>query len=223
MATGKLITLEGIEGAGKTTIAGVLTERLNKAGIPAVVFREPGSTPVGETLRTLLKDASIELSPLTEAFLFEAARHELASQEIIPALSTGRWVILDRYYDSTTAYQGYGRGLDLEMLKSMHRWACGWAVPDLTILLDVEPSTGLQRSQAVTAQSGVNAPDRFEEEGEDFLERIRHGFLSLARTEPERIVIVPVKTGPERMADLCWEVVCRRFELISGGEHTNSS
>ncbi len=214
MAAGKLISVEGIEGAGKTTIARLLAERLNHCGISADVYREPGGTPVGESLRRLLKDATIELSPLTEAFLFEAARHELAAERIRPSLAAGQWVLLDRYYDSTTAYQGYGRGLDLAMLMNMHRWACGDAVPDLTMLLDIDPTIGLRRSRAVTAELRDGPPDRFEEEGEAFLERIRHGFLSLARQEPDRIVVVPVTGSLDEVVSQCWEVIYERFSSI---------
>ena len=174
-------------------------------------LREPGSTPVGETLRTLLKDGTIRLAPLTEAFLFEAARHELVVRRIRPALTEGQWVVVDRFYDSTTAYRGWGRGLDVEMLCRMHRDACGETVPDLTLLLDIDTAVGLSRARSVTRGQGETARDRFEQEGIAFLERVREGFLSIARAEPNRIVVIPVTGDAEMVVECCLRAVEEKF------------
>ncbi|MFH1743979.1 MAG: dTMP kinase [bacterium] len=213
---GKMISVEGIEGAGKSTIAALLADRLRQRGISVLQLREPGSTPVGENLRGVLKDGSIKLSALTEAFLFEAARHELVVQRIRPALALGKWVVVDRFYDSTTAYQGPGRGLDIEMLKAMHRWACGDTIPDLTLLLDIAPSTGLNRARAVTQGLSDTKQDRFEGEGEVFLSRVREGFLAIARQEPDRIVVIPVRGGIPEILEHC---VCTVEERLGAGRH----
>ena len=210
---GKLISIEGIEGAGKSTIADLLADRLRRRGIPVVQLREPGSTAIGENLRGILKDASITLSALTEAFLFEAARHELVVQQIRPALALGEWVVVDRFYDSTTAYQGPGRGLEVGMLKTMHRWACGDTIPDLTLLLDIDPSVGLTRARAVTERLTDTKQDRFEEEGEVFLARVRDEFLAVARQEPDRIVVVPVAGGIPEIVERCMCVVEARLRF----------
>ncbi|HPA44377.1 MAG TPA: dTMP kinase [bacterium] len=212
--TGKLISIEGIEGAGKSTVAGQLADRLREAGHSVLELREPGSTPVGESLRTLLKDGTIHLAPLTEAFLFEAARHELVVQRIRPALAEGQWVVVDRFYDSTTAYQGWGRGLDVEMLCRMHMDACGETTPDLTILLDIDPAVGLDRARSVTRGQGVTARDRFEEEGISFLKRIREGFLAIARAEPNRIVVISVTGDADEVVQCCLRVVEEKLGRI---------
>jgi len=209
--TGKLISIEGIEGAGKSTVAARLTDRLRQSGHSVLELREPGSTPVGETLRTLLKDGTIGLAPLTEAFLFEAARHEMAIRRIRPALAEGQWVVVDRFYDSTTAYQGWGRGLDVEMLCRMHKDACGEIVPDLTLLLDIDPAVGLDRARSVTRGQGETARDRFEQEGIAFLKRVREGFLSIARAEPNRIVVIPVTGDAETVVECCLRAVRQKL------------
>jgi dTMP kinase len=210
---GKFISLEGIEGAGKTTVAAHLADRVRRRGISVAELREPGSTPAGEHLRVLLKDGTIKLSPLSEAFLFEAARHELVVQCIRPALDGGTWVIVDRFYDSTTAYQGYGRGVDLAILTTMHRWACGETIPDLTFVLDIEPSVGLNRARGCTGLAEGPRGDRYEEKGEGFLVKVRRGFLSLAEAERDRIVVVTVTGGVADVVERCVAVIEQRFGL----------
>lgn len=216
--TGKFISVDGIEGAGKTTVAAHLAERLRQRDISVVVLREPGSTPAGENLRVLLKDGTIQLSPLSEVFLFEAARHELVVQCIRPALAAGTWVIVDRFYDSTTAYQGYGRGMDLEMLAAMHRWACGETIPDLTLLLDIEASVGLSRSRWATRPFADFRGDRYEEEGEGFLARVRRGFLAVAENERDRVEVVTVIAGVAEVVGQCEAVIAERFGISVGAQ-----
>ncbi len=212
MTTGKFISLEGIEGAGKTTVATQLVDGLRKLDIQAVVFREPGSTLAGEQLRQLLKNKSVELSPLSEVFLFEAARHELVVQRIRPALATGTWVLVDRFHDSTTAYQGYGRGLDLEFLRMIHEWACGDTIPDLTLLLDVDPAIGLARRRLATqSDASVEEGDRYEDEGAAFLGRVREGFLALASKEPNRVVVVDAEGELGQIVERCFQLIVERL------------
>ncbi len=171
-----LITIEGIDGAGKTTIALKLYEYLKKEKGEAYLFREPGSTEVGEKIREIL--LMYEVGDITELLLFESARAELTERLLLPLLKKGKIVILDRFCDSTTAYQGYGRGIDIEMIERINMFASRGIKPDLTILLDISPEVALER---------LRAKDRFEEI--DFLKRVREGFLRIAEKN-ERIKVI---------------------------------
>ncbi len=171
-----LITIEGIDGAGKTTIALKLYEYLKKEKGEAYLFREPGSTEVGEKIREIL--LMYEVGDITELLLFESARAELTERLLLPLLKKGKIVILDRFCDSTTAYQGYGRGIDIEMIERINMFASKGIKPDLTILLDISPEVALER---------LRAKDRFEEI--DFLRRVREGFLRIAEKN-ERIKVI---------------------------------
>ncbi len=162
-----LITIEGIDGAGKTTIALKLYEYLKREKGEVYLFREPGSTEVGEKIREIL--LMYDVSDITELLLFESARAELTERLLLPLLEKGKIVILDRFYDSTTAYQGYGRGIDIEMIERINMFASKGIKPDLTILLDISPEVALER---------LRAKDRFEEI--DFLRKVREGFLKIA-------------------------------------------
>ncbi len=162
-----LITIEGIDGAGKTTIALKLYEYLKREKGEVYLFREPGSTEVGEKIREIL--LMYNVSDITELLLFESARAELTERLLLPLLEKGKIVILDRFYDSTTAYQGYGRGIDIEMIERINMFASKGIKPDLTILLDISPEVALER---------LRAKDRFEEI--DFLRKVREGFLKIA-------------------------------------------
>ncbi len=171
-----LITIEGIDGAGKTTIALKLYEYLKKEKGEVYLFREPGSTEVGEKIREIL--LMYEVGDITELLLFESARAELTERLLLPLLKKGKIVILDRFCDSTTAYQGYGRGIDIEMIERINMFASRGIKPDLTILLDISPEVALER---------LRAKDRFEEI--DFLRRVREGFLRIAEKN-ERIKVI---------------------------------
>ncbi len=175
------ITFEGIDGSGKSTQIKLLTEYLTNKGHDVLSLREPGGTEFGEKIRQLLLSTEFELMPVTELMLFEAARSHLVENVIRPALSAGRFVISDRFYDSTTVYQGYGRGLPLEYVTTCNRMAAGGIVPDITFYLAISVDISEQRSLA-------KDKDRIENSGNHFFERIRQGFDELSEQNPDRIV-----------------------------------
>lgn len=178
---GVFITFEGGDGAGKTTQMRLLAEAVARAGFEPVMVREPGGTLTGESIREiLLGPAHGELTAVAELFLFAASRAQLTAQVIRPALDSGKVVLCDRYADSTTAYQGYGRGLDLDLVRAVNDAATGGLVPDLTLILDVEPQEGV-----AAASSG--GPDRMERQEIAFHERVRDGYAAIAAAEPERV------------------------------------
>lgn len=183
-ADGLLITFEGGEGSGKSTQIDRLAAWLEEAGHPVATAREPGTTTTGEAVRRiLLETAPEDLSPEAEFALFLAARAQLADEVIRPALEEGRIVLLDRYGDSSAAYQGYGRGLDPEAIERMNRWATRDLVPDLTVLIDVGVEEGAQRRRD-------REPDRLERLDAAFHERVRDGYRELARNEPDRFRVL---------------------------------
>lgn len=205
---GKFITLEGPEGSGKTTQARRLIERIEASGRQAVYTREPGGTATGEAIRKILQHdaAGEEIYPETEVLLFEASRAQLVKSVISPALAAGKWVVCDRFSDSTTVYQGYGRGFDIETLIRLHSFAVGAVEPDLTLLLDIEIETGFER----IAASGQER-DRIESEAREFHQRVREGYLDLAQRFSERYRIVPADREPESIAAEIWEIVAGEF------------
>ncbi len=183
--SGLFITLEGCEGSGKSTQMAHLAALLQQAGADVYALREPGGTAVGEQVREiLLSPAHQGMDAVTEVLLYEAARAEHVAHVIRPALEAGAIVVCDRFADSSTAYQGYGRGLDLAMVRSLNDWATGALVPDCTLILDVPPAEGL----ALATHEGA---DRLEREAIAFHERVREGYLAMAREEPERFVVIP--------------------------------
>ncbi|MDP2155580.1 MAG: dTMP kinase [Sulfuricella sp.] len=191
----KFITLEGIDGAGKSTHLNWLAERLRSQGKNVLVTREPGGTPLGEALRELLLHQAMHLE--TEALLMFAARREHLDKVIIPALREGTWVISDRFTDASFAYQGGGRGLDESKLKILEQWVQQDLQPDLTLLFDVTLEVSRQRL------SGIASLDRFEQEKQDFFQRVRDAYLKRAAQFPERIrVIDSGRTLNEIQADL---------------------
>lgn len=199
MTSGKFITLEGIDGAGKSTQLAWIVELLEQAGHAVVVTREPGGTPLGEQLRALLLDKSMTMHAETEALLMFAARREHLDKVILPALQQGRWVVSDRFTDASFAYQSGGRGLDVHKLAALERWTLGNLQPDLTLYFDVPVEVGQLRVDQ-------NRPkDRFENEQAEFFRRVRTAYLDRARQFPERIKIIDsslaladVKTAVER-------------------------
>ena len=191
-ATGFFITLEGPEGAGKSTQLKLLADHLTGAGHSVVVTREPGGTPLAERIRDVVKHfAGPEpLLPETELLLFAAARAQHVRQVIQPALAAGKIVLCDRFTDSTEAYQGAGRALDAEFLRKLNCFAAAWRMPDLTILIDLAPEIGMARAHARALQLGlVQENDRLEAEKMDFHRKVRAGFLAIARREPERVKV----------------------------------
>lgn len=180
------ITFEGIDYSGKTTQAKLLVDFLTNRGNKVVFLREPGGTAISEKIREILLDKrNLEMSNRAELFLFSAARTQLVSQVIIPALKNGNIVVCDRYDDSTTAYQGYGRQLDLDQIKTINAMATAGTVPDITVLVDIEPDEITRRQKA----TGISS-DRMESSGKEFYERVRSGFLAIAKTEPNRFFVV---------------------------------
>jgi dTMP kinase len=195
------ITFEGGEGSGKSLQTRALYRKLNSLKIPAILVHEPGSTPVGERLTRLLKWArGTSISPLTELLLFNASRVQLLDEIVRPALKAGKIVIYDRYADSTIAYQGYGRKVDIDTVKNINEMATGDLKPDLTVLLDISPDEGFARK---TGQE----PDRFEQEDRDFHRRVRKGYLKLATEEPRRWLVIDACLPKEQIKQIIWKRV----------------
>lgn len=185
MNRGCFITVEGIEGAGKTTCLTLLEQRIRAGGHRLLVTREPGGTPLGEDLRGLLLGHRHDgMADDTELLLMFAARAEHLHARIEPALAAGSWVLCDRFTDATYAYQGYGRGIDVQRIAALEDWVQGSRRPDLTLLLDLPVEVGLERA------GKRSAPDRFERQTLAFFERVRHGYLSLAQASPARFRVI---------------------------------
>jgi dTMP kinase len=214
MAPGKFITFEGGEGAGKSTQAKLLAGRLGGRGIGAVLTREPGGSPFAEQVRGLILDPAIAPhSPLAEALLFYAARTDHLDKTIRPALESGRWVICDRFSDSTRVYQCEAGGLALATLEVLEAQVVGPTVPDLTFILDVEPQVGLARAamrRLALARNGEGT-DAFEKRALAFHERLRAGYLAIAKAAPERCVVVDAAAPRETLAGEIWGHVERRL------------
>jgi dTMP kinase len=203
------ITFEGGEGSGKSVQAKELYKRLQKSAIPAVLTHEPGGTLFGDRLARRLKwNRSAGISPLIELLLFNASRAQLVTEVIKPSLDEGKVVISDRYVDSTTVYQGYGRGLDLQVVRTANQAATQGLKPDLTILLDMSPEEGLARKKG-------RGKDRFEQEDLDFHRRVWQGYLKLAADEPERWLIIDATQPKKKIAEIIWERVKKL--LATGG------
>jgi len=184
------VTFEGIDGSGKTTQLRLLYEYLLKRGIDAVVAREPGGTEVGEAIRQiLLHSRTQDLKPLGELLLYYASRHQNLCQNILPALERGQWVLCDRYADASLAYQGYGRGVDLNFIEQLNQAVIGQRLPNLTFLIDLDPATALARARQRNQDRAVDE-GRFEMESLEFFERVRQGYLTIARQNSQRFRIV---------------------------------
>jgi dTMP kinase len=205
------MTFEGSEGCGKSTQVQRLAARLQKLQIPFLVTREPGGTPIGETIRELLQFAphNSAMMPETELLLFEASRSQLVRETIKPALERRICVIADRFFDSTTVYQGAARRLDREMVERLNAFAVGDCVPDITFVLDVD---------AATAQSRMQNPrraDRMEQEPAEFYERVRGGYRDLAAREPNRIVLIDASRDPDEIENEIWKTLSSRFSALT--------
>ena len=204
---GRFITFEGGEGAGKSTQLTRLAERLRVTGATVLSLREPGGTPFGEKMRDVLKQPGSVIQPAAEALLFAACRAQLVADVITPALAAGQVVLCDRFIDSTVAYQAGGRGLDRGLIESANRLACGPLRPDLTILLDLDPTSGLGRA-SVRDQGQA---DRFEVLGAGFHQQVRSAYHSLAKEEPARFFVVDAARPAETIAEEIWYEITRRF------------
>ncbi|MEI8102797.1 MAG: dTMP kinase [Chlorobium sp.] len=186
-----LITFEGIDGAGKSTQIKKLVHFLTKEGVDVLTLREPGGTPAAEKIRTILLDTSHKVTPVGELLLFSASRAELVHNVVKPALREGKTVILDRFFDSTTAYQGYGRGIDLDLLQSVISIATCGITPDITFYLDLEPEEALKRKFAkssIPLAFESKELDRMERSGIDFYRKVQQGYLEIIRQNPERFI-----------------------------------
>jgi dTMP kinase len=185
-----LITVEGLDGAGKTTLIAALAEELEKRGEPVLVLREPGGVEVSERIRALLKDPSLTIDARAEALLYAAARAQLVAEELRPLLAGGSTVLLDRFVDSSLAYQGAGRGLGVEQIRALNEFGTGGLRPDRTLLLRIDPARGLARIADRPA-------DRLEREDGAFFGAIAEAYDALAAAEPDRIAVIDASQPPE--------------------------
>jgi len=207
---GKFITLEGGEGAGKSTQIERLADRLQGRGLKLVTTREPGGSPGAEDIRNLLVTGEPgRWSAMTEALLFAAARNDHLNKTIRPALEAGKWVICDRFADSTRAYQGVAEGLSAEAIETLDKLVVGETQPDLTLILDLPVKVGLER--ATHGKGGDE--NRYERMGTDFHERLRKAFLEIARAHPERCVVINASGAPDKVADAIWSAVTQKFSV----------
>jgi dTMP kinase len=216
-AKARFITFEGGEGVGKSTQIRRLLARLTEAGVTAVRTREPGGTPKAEAIRSfILQGRSENWGPGAEAVLFAAARHDHVLQLIAPNLKAGKWVLSDRFADSTRAYQGMTGGVDDKTIDALEELALEGHVPDLTILLDMDPEFAFRRvAQRADADGVPTVPDRFEKEGLDWHRLLRDGFLTIALCNPGRCVIVSAEVSEDEVADEIWRVVTERFPELA--------
>jgi dTMP kinase len=204
------ITFEGGEGSGKTVQARALYGRLSKLAVPVLLTHEPGGTSLGRKLARWIKwTQDTGISPMTELLMFNASRAQLVEEVIQPSLKSGKVVICDRYADSTTAYQSYGRGLDLEMVRTINNIATRGLKPDLTVLLDIRAEAGLFRKR-------TKKYDRFEQEDIAFHQRVREGYLKIAAAEPERWLVIDATQPKEKIAQIIWKRV-RQLLSSHGG------
>lgn len=198
---GLLVTFEGIDFSGKSLQAGLLRTRLTKEHRPAILLREPGGTEISEKIRRILLDKeNYHMTAQAELLLYSAARSQMVSEQIIPNLEQGKIVICDRYYDSTTAYQGYGREIDLDFVTKLNKFVTHAVKPDLTFLLDLDPEVAQTRSEAGSGQF-----DRLEQENLDFHRRVRQGYLELAAAESDRFVVLDASLSPETIQQEIYE------------------
>jgi dTMP kinase len=189
---GRLITIEGVDGAGKTTLARLLVPALARRGVPVRLLREPGGVATSEAIRRLVTDPALRVGARTEALLYAAARAQLVEELLAPTLATGEWVLLDRFLDSSLAYQGGARGLGIETVRQMNAAATQGLVPDRTLLLDLDAVAARQRARGRDEDA-----DRLEREDDQFFERIRQAYLELAAAEPRRIQVLDAAAAPE--------------------------
>ena len=211
MTSGKFITFEGGEGAGKSTQMRLLAERLRERGYTVVETREPGGTQRGEKIREfLLSGQAKDYGPMGEAVLFSAAREDHVRALIRPALERGDWVLCDRFSDSTAAYQGAAGGVKPALVRALERVAVDQTMPDLTFVLDLPPEVGLKRAAERNGKSSER-PDRFEGMNLRFHEALRAAFLQIARERPERCVVIDAQQAQSAVAEHIWEVVMERL------------
>jgi dTMP kinase len=209
------ITFEGSEGSGKSTQINLLATRLTKAGVPLLVTREPGGTPIGEKIRHLLQFApeSVAMTPETELLLFEASRSQLVRELIQPALDRGSVVICDRFADSTTVYQGVARRLDPEMVREMNDFAVGNCWPDLTFLLDIDIEAA--RARMLRRVRPAGGMDRMEQEPVQFYQDVCVAYRQLAEREPDRIQVIDGRSSATEIEQQIWRAILTRFGQLA--------
>ena len=205
------ITFEGSEGSGKSKQANKLAAHLERCDVPYILTREPGGTPIGESIRELLQFAphNSGMTPEAELLLFEASRSQLVREVIKPALERGTCVIADRFFDSTTVYQGAARKLNREIIQGLNAFAVGDCVPDITFVLDVDAATAESRMQREPRKA-----DRMEQQPAEFYERVREGYRELAIHEPKRIVLINGSRGADEIEKEIWAIVAERFPAV---------
>jgi dTMP kinase len=221
MQTARFITFEGGEAVGKSTQIERLAAKLTERGDEVIVTREPGGTPLGEQIRHLVKHApeGQGMNPKTELLLFLASRAELVRKVIGPALDRGAWVLCDRFHDSTTVYQGAGRGIPFEVVDRLNAFALGVRMPGLTLVLDVDPEVARGRmleragSIATVAAAAASNPDRMEQESADFFGRVRQGYADLAKAHPDRVKMIPAHGNVDETAAAIWDQVAKTFSI----------
>jgi dTMP kinase len=217
MAPNRFVTFEGGEAVGKSTQIEKLAAKLKERGDEVLVTREPGGTPIGEQIRHLLKHApeGQGMNPKTELLLFLASRAELVRKVIGPALDRGAWVLCDRFHDSTTVYQGAGRGIPHEVVDRLNAFAIGARLPGLTLVLDVDPEIARNRmvERAGIAAVAAGTPDRMEQESADFFARVRQGYADLAKAHGDRVKIVPAHGNVEESSAAIWAQVAKTFSI----------
>ena len=194
MNRGRLITIEGIDGAGKTTLAAGLRDALTDRGVDVELLREPGGVPAAERIREVVIDPDLHVTARTEALLYAAARAQLVEEAIEPLLATGTWLLLDRFIDSSLAYQGGGRQLGIDAVRAVNEFAIRTARPDRTLLLMIDPQQGRSRSH-----SRSRAPDRLEREQDDFFDRTIAAYLELSSQDPDRIRRIDASQPPDQV------------------------
>jgi dTMP kinase len=194
VARGRLITIEGLDGAGKTTLATALERELAARGLDVILLREPGGVGVAERVRELVKDPALRIGARAEVLLYAAARAQLVEEAVEPMLAAGNWVLLDRFVDSSLAYQGGGRGLGVDQVRAINEFGTGGLEPDRTLLLELDPQLGRFRSRA-----RGETVDRLEAEQDAFFEAIRMTYLELAAREPERIRKIDAGAPPDQV------------------------
>ena len=192
MSRGKLITIEGLDGAGKTTLAVELEAELRARGVDVRLLREPGGVPAAERVRALVKDPALRIGARAEALLYAAARAQLVEEAVRPLLAAGTWVLLDRFVDSSLAYQGAGRGLGIEAVRAINEFAIAGLIPDRTLLLRLDPALGRARLRAREQPT-----DRLEAEQEEFFARVEAAYAALAAAAPGRIRTIDAAAPPE--------------------------
>jgi dTMP kinase len=206
VSDGKLITIEGLDGAGKSTLAAALAQAIARRGVRVELLREPGGVALSERIRELVKDPALKIGARAEALLYAAARAELVSERVRPLLQEGIMVLLDRFVDSSLAYQGAGRGLGIEQVGAINLFATGGLAPERTLLLRISPSTGRGRQQT----RGVE-PDRLERESGPFFEAIAQAYEDLAGAEPQRIRRIDAEQPPARVLE---QALCEIEDLL---------